>query len=50
MPALELCLPNMVMRVDKSWRDDLCGAVNYLSRGRWGVNVWSDASNLVSLD
>lgn len=50
MPALDLRLPDMVVRVDESRRDDLGSAVNHLGRNRWRVNVRRNASNLIAIN
>jgi hypothetical protein len=49
MPALQLGLPDMVMRIDKPWRHNLSLAVDDF-RPRRGCEVRSNLCNLVSLD
>jgi hypothetical protein len=50
MSALYLRLPNVVVRVDEAWRDELSRTVNHFSCVRRRVDFGSDARDLVALD
>lgn len=50
MPSLKLCLPNMMVRIDESWRYNLSRAVNHLGLGGWGRDMGGDLGDLVVLD
>ena len=51
MAPLQLCLPNMVMRIDETGRDDLVSAIDRLDiRGNRSREVLADSGDLVTLD
>ena len=49
MAAFELCLPEMVMGVNKARANDLATAVDKLS-ARWSGNALADLGDLIGLD
>lgn len=50
MPALQLRLPQVMVRIDETGRQDLPRAVNHLGRGRRWIDPGGNPSDSVALD